>query len=84
MRSSPTSRRATVMRARLTPSNPDAEAFESMLRARQPAVVTYDGWRQIDRHERALGERAGRPRVKLTEIDEMLRIAAAEDPADES
>jgi ferredoxin/flavodoxin---NADP+ reductase len=68
----------------LTPSTPDAEAFESMLRARQPAVVTYDGWREIDRHERALGERAGRPRVKLTEIDEMLRIAAAEHPTDES
>ena len=51
-----------------------------MLRARQPTLVTYEGWLEIDRHERSLGERAGRPRVKLTRIDEMLRIAAAESP----
>jgi ferredoxin--NADP+ reductase len=52
-----------------------------MLRARQPAVITYDGWSEIDRHEKALGEASGRPRVKLTRIDEMLRVAAAEDPS---
>ena len=43
-------------------------------------LVTYDGWEAIDRHERALGEPAGRPRVKLTRIEEMLRVAAAESP----
>jgi ferredoxin/flavodoxin---NADP+ reductase len=53
-----------------------------MLNARQPALVTYQGWEGIDRHERAAGEPAGRPRVKLTRIDEMLRVAASEDPAD--
>jgi ferredoxin--NADP+ reductase len=66
----------------LTPASPDAGELELLLRARQPDLVTYDGWLEIDRHERALGEAAGRPRVKLTEIDEMLRIAAAEGPAD--
>jgi len=39
--------------------------------------VTYDDWAAIDRHERALGERSGRPRVKLTRIAEMLEIAAS-------
>ncbi|HMH46911.1 MAG TPA: FAD-dependent oxidoreductase [Solirubrobacteraceae bacterium] len=58
----------------------DAAAVEQLLRARQPELVTYSGWEAIDRHERALGEPAGRPRVKLTEIEEMLRIAAAEEP----
>jgi ferredoxin--NADP+ reductase len=53
-----------------------------MLLARQPALVTYAGWSEIDRHERARGESAGRPRVKLTRIEEMLRIAAAESPAE--
>jgi ferredoxin--NADP+ reductase len=43
-------------------------------------LVTYTGWEAIDRHERSRGEPAGRPRVKLTRIDEMLRVAAAEKP----
>jgi ferredoxin/flavodoxin---NADP+ reductase len=63
-----------------TPSHPDAAAIAALLRERQPALVTYAGWEAIDRHERQLGERAGRPRVKLTDIEQMLRIAAAETP----
>jgi ferredoxin/flavodoxin---NADP+ reductase len=59
-----------------TPSHPDAGAIETLLRERQPQLITYSGWEAIDRHERALGESSGRPRVKLTEIEEMLRIAA--------
>jgi ferredoxin/flavodoxin---NADP+ reductase len=64
----------------LHPTTPDAEALERLLRERQPDVVTYEGWSEIDRHERALGEQTGRPRVKLTSIDEMLRVAASEEP----
>ena len=63
-----------------TPSEPDAQALEALLRERQPELVSYSGWEAIDRHERALGERGGRPRVKLTRIEEMLRIAAGEQP----
>jgi ferredoxin--NADP+ reductase len=63
-----------------TPSHLGAAAIEALLRERQPALVTYSGWEAIDRHERELGERTGRPRVKLTDIEEMLRIAAAETP----
>ena len=64
-----------------TPSRPDAAAIEALLRERQPALVSYSGWEAIDRHERELGERSGRPRVKLTDIEQMLRIAAAETPS---
>jgi ferredoxin/flavodoxin---NADP+ reductase len=64
----------------LTPEQPRADALEQLLRARKPNLVTYEGWSEIDRHERAAGEPAGRPRVKLTKIDEMLRVAAGEDP----
>jgi ferredoxin--NADP+ reductase len=67
--------------SRHTPSEPDARAIEALLRERQPALVTYSGWEAIDRHERELGEASGRPRVKLTEIEQMLQIAAAEEPA---
>jgi ferredoxin--NADP+ reductase len=62
------------------PDSPDAAAVEALLRARNPDLVTYTGWEAIDRHERSRGEPAGRPRVKLTTIDEMLRVAAAEKP----
>jgi ferredoxin--NADP+ reductase len=62
------------------PPTPDAAAIEELLRTRQPRLVTYAGWEAIDRHERALGEPAGRPRVKLTSIEELLQVAAAEEP----
>jgi ferredoxin--NADP+ reductase len=65
------------------PENPDGAAVERLLRERQPALVTYDGWASIDRHERSLGESAGRPRVKLTRIEEMLRVAGEDSPAGE-
>ena len=60
------------------PDSPDSAAIELLLRERQPELVTYDGWTSIDHHERALGEASGRPRVKLTRIEEMLRVAAGE------
>ena len=64
----------------LAPEHPDAEAIERLLVARKPDLIPYEGWREIDRHERSHGERQGRPRVKLTRIEEMLRVAAAETP----
>jgi len=63
-----------------TPTDPDPDTIEGLLRERQPDLITYEGWESIDRHERALGEPAGRPRVKLTRIEELLRAAASEQP----
>ncbi|HTR90006.1 MAG TPA: FAD-dependent oxidoreductase [Solirubrobacteraceae bacterium] len=63
------------------PSAPDPEAIEALLRERQPDLVPYAGWEAIDRHERSLGVPAGRPRVKLTTIEDLLRAAAAETPS---
>jgi len=63
-----------------TPSSPDPETVEALLRERQPELVSYSGWEAIDRHERGLGEPQGRPRVKLTRIEEMLRVAAEDTP----
>jgi ferredoxin/flavodoxin---NADP+ reductase len=42
---------------------------------RQPARIDYRGWQAIDAAERARGVASGRPRVKLTTIDEMLGAA---------
>jgi ferredoxin/flavodoxin---NADP+ reductase len=60
----------------------DPAAIERLLRERQPELVTYEGWTSIDRHERSLGESSGRPRVKLTRIEQMLRVAGEDSPAD--
>jgi ferredoxin--NADP+ reductase len=62
------------------PPAPDPAELLATLRARQPELITYAGWSEIDRHERSRGEPAGRPRVKLTRIEEMLRVAAEQRP----
>jgi ferredoxin--NADP+ reductase len=62
------------------PSRARPGEVEELLRSRQPDVVTYSGWEAIDRHERARGEPEGRPRVKLTRIEELLEVAAREEP----
>jgi ferredoxin/flavodoxin---NADP+ reductase len=54
------------------PAEADGEATGFWLRASSPAVVEWDGWQAIDEHERSLGEAAGRPRVKLVSIDELV------------
>jgi ferredoxin--NADP+ reductase len=54
------------------PAAVDAEATGAWLRGCAPGVVEWDGWRAIDEHERGLGEPAGRPRVKLVRVDELV------------
>jgi ferredoxin--NADP+ reductase len=42
--------------------------------SRQPELVTDEHWQLIDRHERSKGEPHGRPRVKLANFADLLRI----------
>jgi ferredoxin--NADP+ reductase len=51
------------------------DAIEAWLRTRVPALVTWRGWEAIDEHERGLGARVERPRIKLVRIPEMLAVA---------
>jgi ferredoxin--NADP+ reductase len=67
----------------LEPSEPDAGEIERLLSERVPSLVTYEGWSSIDRHEQQRGEPHGRPRVKLTRIEELLRVASGETPTEE-
>ena len=55
-----------------------------MLRSRQPDLVPYVGWLEIDRHERSRGEESGRPRVKITRLEEMLRVASSKESEQDS
>jgi ferredoxin/flavodoxin---NADP+ reductase len=67
----------------LQPANTDPRDLERLLSERVSNLVTYEGWSEIDRHEQALGEPQGRPRVKLTRIEDLLRVAAGEQGANE-
>ncbi|PXX58446.1 ferredoxin--NADP+ reductase [Nocardia tenerifensis] len=51
------------------------EALADLVARRQPEVVGRDGWAAIDAAERAAGTAAGRPRVKLTETQALVRAA---------
>lgn len=46
----------------------------------QPELVTYADWETLDRHEQELGQRANRPRVKLTRVGDMLDVLTPDDP----
>jgi ferredoxin--NADP+ reductase len=56
-----------------------ADDLYALLAERGARPVLYEGWTSIDEHERAVGEKHGRPRVKLCTWDELL--AAAESVA---
>jgi len=55
-------------------AEPPEAADEAWVRARVPGLVTWRGWEAIDEHERALGAPAGRPRIKLVRLPEMLAV----------
>lgn len=52
-------------------------ALDRLVRARQPDVIDAAGWRAIDDAETARGRDAGRPRVKFTDVADMVAAAAA-------
>lgn len=67
-----------LRRGRLTePSDSAPDSLQNLLLERDIAHVSYRGWQQIDLAERAAGEPAGRPRVKLCTLEELLAAAAA-------
>jgi ferredoxin--NADP+ reductase len=51
-----------------------ADKLANWLASRQPELITSAHWDIIDAHERAAGEPHGRPRVKLPNLIELLRI----------
>ena len=51
------------------------DALRELIAERQPQAIDYTGWKVIDRHERGTAKEQHRPRVKLTEVSEMLQVA---------
>ncbi|MEO6859574.1 MAG: FAD-dependent oxidoreductase [Solirubrobacteraceae bacterium] len=63
---------------RLNRPDPDAGEGEAIVRwldERVPDNVTWAGWEAIDAHESSLGEPAGRPRVKLVSLADLVRAS---------
>ncbi|MFQ3661494.1 MAG: FAD-dependent oxidoreductase [Chloroflexaceae bacterium] len=61
---------------RLTPAPGDGD-IESLLRERGVDFVSYADWKTLDTHETSRGAAQGRPRVKVTRVDEMMEIIHA-------
>jgi ferredoxin--NADP+ reductase len=51
------------------------DAVDALLAERSAEVVMYSGWELIDQLECALGAPHGRPRIKLSRWDELLKAA---------
>jgi ferredoxin--NADP+ reductase len=52
----------------------DPDAIIDLLSARNPDYVTEEDWARLDAEERARGEVAGRPRVKVVRVEQMLEL----------
>jgi ferredoxin--NADP+ reductase len=58
------------------PASPDPAALETLVRARQPAFVSFADWKRLDAIEVERGAAQGRPRVKFTSVEEMVGALA--------
>jgi ferredoxin--NADP+ reductase len=59
------------------PVEDDDDAIAAWVAERVPDHVTWAGWESIDAHEAALGEPAGRPRIKLVRLAELVEASRA-------
>ncbi|MFJ9389272.1 FAD-dependent oxidoreductase [Nocardioides sp. NPDC101246] len=57
-------------------ADPAGESLDDLLAERGVIVVDQTGWNTLDTHERESGKEIGRPRVKVTDREEQVRIAA--------
>ncbi|CAA0093533.1 NADPH-ferredoxin reductase FprA [Zhongshania aliphaticivorans] len=59
----------------LTPASKSSAEVLSVLSRRQPKLINFQGWKNIDRHERLKGAEDERPRVKICDTRELLKAA---------
>jgi ferredoxin--NADP+ reductase len=61
----------------LQPTYPTAEAAEEFIRERQPMYFSYEDWHLLNELEISRGKAIGRPRLKISRIQEMIEVRAA-------
>lgn len=60
---------------KLTAPQGNRQALDALLTERQPDQIGRDGWKAIDAAEKTAGKSGGRPRVKFTSLEDMLKAA---------
>lgn len=65
----------------LNPPEPERSAVEALLERRRLKYVTFGDWQKLDQLERDLGAQVGRPRVKLSQVEDMLDALEELSPA---
>ena len=65
---------------RLTEPRCGGDALRDLIAERQPRAIDYAGWQAIDGYECATAVGSQRPRIKLTDTSEMLRVADEAQP----
>ncbi len=58
----------------LQPDDASREAVDMLVHERQPETITFDDWKRIDAKEIKNGEAQNRPRVKFTNVADMLAV----------
>ncbi len=58
-----------------SPAHPEEAAIPALLAERGVEFTNLQGWHNLDAHEIALGEQAGRARIKVVPRDEMVAIS---------
>jgi ferredoxin--NADP+ reductase len=61
----------------LAEPNSGAQGLAALIRRRRPDALNAEAWRMVDRHERELGRRQGRPRVKVVERGEIASVVSS-------
>ncbi len=56
----------------LKPAHPHPDAIHKLVKERQPQYISYQDWLRLDQMEIERGKKLGRPRVKFTNVKEML------------
>lgn len=64
-----------------SPAHPDEQSVVELLRSRGIDYTTVEGWHLLDAHELALGQAAGRNRIKVVARDEMLAASLGQPTA---
>lgn len=62
---------------RLDPPAAGGPEFAELVARRRPEALGLAAWKAIDAHERRAGRSAGRPRVKLVDLRDMLDVVEA-------
>ncbi len=57
----------------LAPEITDPDLISDFIKMRQPNYISYKDWLIIDAYEKKKGEESGRPRVKFTNIEDILK-----------